>query len=320
MRALCAVLCVLLLAPTTARADDVRGWGYLVDRLAADGVDRERALSAFRDLRMPPFTGLSFGLVAREPRSLYRRFLGTASLAAARRCHAEHAAVLEAAERAHGVPASLVAAVLHVETGCGRNTGSNGILHALARLAMANEPANARANIVRLAGRRAPDPALVERVLARAQYLEDTFYPEVRAAFTLADRLGVDPLELRGSGSGAFGFAQFLPTSYLRYGADADGDGKVDLYDLGDAAASCASYLAAHGWRDPMSDAERRAVVWRYNHSDAYVDTVLILARRIEEPWTAPPPAPRTQVVKAKAKRRPARNARGAPRPAAPRA
>ncbi|HJQ84913.1 MAG TPA: lytic murein transglycosylase [Candidatus Binatia bacterium] len=289
MRALGLLVCGLLLAPLAARADDLRGWGYLVERLAADGVDRERALRTFRDPRIAPFTGLGFGLDPREPRSMYRRFLGTASIAAARRCRAEHAAVLEAAERAHGVPASVVAAVLWVETGCGRNTGRSGILEALARLAMANEPANLDANIVRHAGRRGPDAALVARLRARARYLEDTFYPEVRATFALADRLGVDPLALRGSGSGAFGFPQFLPTSFLRYGSDGGDDGVVDLYDPADAAASCANYLAAHGWRGAMSEADRRAVIWHYNRSAAYVETVLTLARRIEGPSTAPP-------------------------------
>jgi len=42
------------------------------------------------------------------------------------------------------------------------------------------------------------------------------FYPEVRAVFTLADVEAVDPLEIRGSGSGAFGYPQFLPTSFQR--------------------------------------------------------------------------------------------------------
>jgi len=280
-----AVLPSSLLVPSLAApADDVRGWGQLVDRLTGDGIPRERVLGAFRDPRMPPFTGLTFGLASHEPRSLYRRFLGGKSIAAARRCRIEHAAALEAAERAHGVPAGIVAAVLHVETGCGRNTGRNGILYALARLAMANEPANLRTNIARHAGRRPPDATLLARVRARAEYLDDTFYPEVRATFALAERLRVDPLDLHGSGSGAFGDAQFLPSSYLRYGIDADGNGQVDLYDFRDAAASCANYLAMNGWREAASEAQRRAVIWRYNHSPAYIETVLALARRIQEP------------------------------------
>ena len=44
---------------------------------------------------------------------------------------------------------------------------------------------------------------------------------------------------------------------------------------------SRARYFAGHGWRHGLPPAERRAVVWQYNRSDAYVDTVLILAARI---------------------------------------
>jgi membrane-bound lytic murein transglycosylase B len=117
---------------------------------------------------------------------------------------------------------------------------------------------------------------------------------------------------LRGSGSGAFGYPQFLPTSYLRYGTDGDGDGIVDLYDSRDAAASCANYLASHGWKTATSDAQRRAVIWRYNHSAPYVDTVLTLAGRIER--ASPAPAPRVRAA-ARRKTRPVRSATNVRRP-----
>ncbi len=272
-------------AEALARA---RGWGYLIDKLVADGMARERVSATFGDPRMPAFDGLSFSLEPRESKARYRRFLGPASLAELRRCRERHASTFEATERAHGVPASIVAAIIHVESGCGRNTGSSPVTYRLARLAMAAEPANLAANLARhLAADAAPDSVVAERVRARARYLEDTFYPEVVAIFTMAERSEVDPLAVRGSPSGAFGYPQFLPSSYLRFGVDADQDGEVSLYDMPDAAASCARYLREHGWRSGMSYADRRAVVWEYNRSDAYIDTVLTLARRLEEP----PPA-----------------------------
>ena len=277
-----------LLAPRLGSAADSRGWAYMIDRLVADGLDRERVTRVFADPRMEPFDGLDFGLDPREPHSLYRGFLRASSVSAARRCRSEHAAALEAAEATTGVSADLVTAILYVETGCGRNTGSSRILYRLARLAMANEPVNLRANIARLAGDLTPDADIEQRVRARAQYLEDTFYPEVRAAFDVADRMHVDVLELRGSPSGAVGDPQFLPTNYIRYGADATGDGVVDLYDTADAAASCATYLADKGWRSGLTDSERRAVIWHYNRSAAYVDAVLTLARRIETGQAVP--------------------------------
>jgi membrane-bound lytic murein transglycosylase B len=157
---------------------------------------------------------------------------------------------------------------------------------------MANEPSNLRANLDRVAS---DDPELARRMRERARYLEDTFYPEVRAAFELGDRLGVDPLTLRGSTGGAFGAPQFLPTSCLRYATDGDGDGRADLFDVPDAAASCARYLSAEGWHRGLSPSAQRAIIWKYNRSDAYVSTVLAIARAIDGPA---PTASRVRVAK----------------------
>jgi membrane-bound lytic murein transglycosylase B len=262
-----------------------RGWGYLVEKLTADGHDRERVAALFADERTPPFSGIRFSLRPREPRALYRGFLTSSSVAQARLCRARYGDALAAAEERYGVPASVVAAILHVETACGRNTGGSRILPALARLAMAAEPANLAVNIEAHTGDPYPASAgAAQPTVARAQRLEEMFYPQVRAALQISESLGLDPLEIRGSGSGAFGIPQFLPTSYLSFGRDGNGDGRISLYDPEDAIASCAAYLAAHGWRRGISLREKREVIWHYNHSPAYVDTVLSLATRIEAP------------------------------------
>jgi len=305
-RATClAATVALALVCNTARAQDdgyaradYRGWDYLVDKLVADGVDPRRVHRAFSDPRIEPFDGLEFGLRPREPSSMYRGFTQSSSVAQARRCKAEHEVALDAAERAHGVPASVVAAIIHIESGCGRNTGSEVVLYRLARLAMANEPSNLRRNVARHAAI-SDEPDVESLTRTRGQYLEDTFYPEVLATFQISDRLDIDPLGLRGSGSGAFGMPQFLPRSYLSYGVDGNGDGRVSLYDADDAIASCANYLAAHGWRDAHTRAERRRVIWHYNRSDAYIDAVLGLADRLDGTAVeAPPPRAQTASVK----------------------
>jgi membrane-bound lytic murein transglycosylase B len=284
MKRCAAVLVVILLwlGVRPARGDE-RGWQYLIDKLVADGVDRGRVVAAFDDWRVEPFTGLMFSASPpHERRTLYRRILRPASVGAARRCRLGRAADFEAAERRYGVSADVLAAILYIESGCGRNTGSSMIFHRLARLAMANDPENLQRNLERWTSDDGGlDAGTAARLRARAQYLEDTFYPEVRALFAVADRMGVNPLDIRGSTSGAFGDPQFLPRSYLEYGVDADGDGLVSLYNIADAAASCARYFAGHGWKPGLSLAQRRTAVWQYNRSDAYVDTVLALAARI---------------------------------------
>jgi membrane-bound lytic murein transglycosylase B len=280
--ALAALLAAAAASPSAA-AGPARSWKYLTDRLVADGVERSRVEAVFGDPRFPRFNGLSFSLNPVESKARYRGFRGAASLARARRCRARYAEFFEESERRYGVPASVLTAILHVETQCGDFTGRSLVLPGLARLAMANEPVNLQRNLDRhgrgLSGtlrREAED-----RTRERARYLEDTFYPEVRATFQLAQKLSIDPLDIEGSGSGAFGLPQFLPSSFLRFAVDANGNGRVSLFEPPDAISSCANYLVGYGWRRGLSRSERRSVIWAYNHSDAYVDTVLAIADHI---------------------------------------
>jgi soluble lytic murein transglycosylase-like protein len=75
------------------------------------------------------------------------------------------------------------------------------------------------------------------------------------------------------SSAGAVGWMQFMPATWAGYGYDADRDGRADPWDPHDAVWSAARLLAASGARRDLAGA-----VWRYNHSDRYVATVLALA------------------------------------------
>jgi hypothetical protein len=175
---------------------------------------------------------------------------------------------------------------------------------------MAAEPGNLERNVDRLTffdtGRSPADVASYAQW--RANHLEDMFYPEVKAVFDLSEQMRVDPLELRGSGSGALGIPQFLPRSYLWYGVDGNGDGSISLYDPDDAIPSCAKYLQHYGWKPGLSRKEQRNVIWGYNHSDAYIDTVLWLSDEVESP--SPEPTPEPVRVTKRTHRGPARSSR----------
>jgi membrane-bound lytic murein transglycosylase B len=64
---------------------------------------------------------------------------------------------------------------------------------------------------------------------------------------------------------------------------------------MADAAASCARYLAQQGWHAGLSTAEKRRVIWQYNRSNAYIDTILALDSRLRDA----PEASVTTAVKA---------------------
>lgn len=268
--------------PYVDRGND-GGWNYLIEKLTADGIPRERVEHVFLDRRLPAFEGLEFSLRAGESHAMYSGFRSPAKIDAARACHDENADDFAKAEQRFGVDRGVLAAIIFVESGCGRNTGRSMIFYRLARLAMANEPANLDRNIQRLAvsgGILDEDKAATAR--RRGQYLEDVFYPEVKAMFELARRARVDPLAMKGSPSGAFGFPQFLPSSYVKYAVDGNDDGRISLYDMPDAIASAGNYFKQKGWRPGLSEEQQRKVVWEYNRSTPYIDTVLAIAGEID--------------------------------------
>jgi murein DD-endopeptidase MepM/ murein hydrolase activator NlpD len=75
------------------------------------------------------------------------------------------------------------------------------------------------------------------------------------------------------SSAGAIGWMQFMPSTWLRWGFDASGDGVADPWNAEDAIYSAARYLAAAGGSSDLSRA-----VFAYNHADWYVNEVLSLA------------------------------------------
>jgi hypothetical protein len=79
--------------------------------------------------------------------------------------------------------------------------------------------------------------------------------------------------DLSVSSAGAEGWMQFLPSSWEQYGVDANGDGFKDPYNPADAIFAAARYLAAAG-----GAANIKAAIFSYNHSQAYVATVMLRA------------------------------------------
>jgi len=76
------------------------------------------------------------------------------------------------------------------------------------------------------------------------------------------------------SSAGAVGWMQFMPSTWLRWGTDGNGDGIADPWSAEDAVTSAARYLAAAGGQTDL-----RRAVFAYNHADWYVNEVLSLAR-----------------------------------------
>ncbi len=151
----------------------------------------------------------------------YRRiFSDTARITNGAAFFKRYEPTLNQAYQQYGVPPSIIVAIIGVETRYGKVMGKDSVLQALTTIAFAYP-------------RR-----------------EAFFSKELTAFLQMCQADHLDPLSLRGSYAGAMGMAQFMPSSYLRYAVDYDGDGKRDLWHTPeDAIFSIANYLAGHGWQ-----------------------------------------------------------------------
>lgn len=126
--------------------------------------------------------------------------------------------VLTEVEQKHGVPARIVTAIWGIESNYGRFSGVRPTVPALATLAW--------------------DP--------RRSTL---FRRELFNALEILDRGHIELAKMQGSWAGAMGQPQFMPSSYLEYAEDFDGDGKRDIWtSTPDVFGSIANYLKGKGW------------------------------------------------------------------------
>lgn len=146
-------------------------------------------------------------------------FLTDARIADGKAFMRQHADTLARVQQQTGVPATLIVAIIGVETNYGRNTGRYRVLDALYTLAFHYPPRQA------------------------------FFRAELGQLFALARDESLDPATLTGSYAGAMGWGQFMPSSYRNFARDGDGDGRRDLFaSMPDVFASIANYFVAHGW------------------------------------------------------------------------
>ena len=140
----------------------------------------------------------------------------------------EHQVLLEQAEESFGVPATVITAIIGVETLYGTHTGTYKVLEALATLAFDYPP--------------------------RSEF----FTSELTEFIVLSQAQGWDATSVMGSYAGAMGLPQFISSSYREYAIDFDEDGKRDLFNsYADIIGSVANYLARHGWVAQAAIAEQ---------------------------------------------------------------
>jgi len=258
--------------------DHFRGWDFLVAKLREAGVAESQLEEIYAGNRIPAFENIPFKLHPSESLADYSGFFRQKKIEEARTFLMSYRKTFDSAQREFKVDKDVVAALLLIETQFGRFVGEDLVIYRLSRLASISDPANVEWNFQKLFK---DDPRVTfKEVQSRAQYLEDTFLPEIQALFKLTRKNNVDIFQVKGSKAGAFGLPQFLPSSYLKYALDGNADGVVSLYREEDAIYSVANFLHEAGWDETSNKAKRKAL-WQYNKSEAYVNAVLKVAALI---------------------------------------
>jgi membrane-bound lytic murein transglycosylase B len=178
--------------------------------------------------------------------------LGKKSVARGRRILSENYRFFKKLEGLYGVEKEAIVAIYRVETNLGKYTGTYSVFNSL--FTMATFPNR------------------------RSEWAEE----ELVQLLVICRNEEKDPLSIKGSWAGAFGLCQFVPSSFLTYGVDGDGDGVVDLFNFPDAMASIANYLKQSGWQR-NSVAMKKKAIFAYNHCDNYVRAVLAYAKAMSK-------------------------------------
>ena len=216
----------LVHAESEAAAAFVAGWPSYRDTLREQaltaGISLATVDSVFADLQLIPRV-VSHDRA--QPHTVLKhedylqKVITDEKIQRARERFREHAELLGRLEAEYGVEGKFIVALWGVESSFGRVTGKHHIPSALATMAYE--------------GRR------------RA-----FFQKEFLASLRILNDGHIASADMRGSWAGAMGQCQFMPTSFLNFAADGDGDGHKDIWNnTADVLASIANYLHQNGWR-----------------------------------------------------------------------
>jgi lytic murein transglycosylase len=265
LRALSALFATFLIATPASAAQCGGDFNTFLSAMARDaqvaGISRGVIDQAFAGVTIDQAV-LSFDRRQRGTfRKSFEEYASTRVIPArinrARRLMQTNAALLSRIERQFGVPKELLMAIWTLESDNG--TGDMGKLPVVRTIA----------------------------TLAHDCRRSELFQTELIAALKIVQRGDLPLRDLIGAYAGEIGQTQFLPSSYIKYGVDYDGNGHVDLrHSVPDVLASTANLLKTNGWRAgaPFGEGTENFQVMReWNRSEVYRKTMALFAERLRE-------------------------------------
>jgi lytic murein transglycosylase len=166
----------------------------------------------------------------------------------------QYGSVLSRIEQSYGVPGEVLVAIWGLETDYGVNIGKFSTIRSVATLAY-----DCRRS--------------------------EMFRAELMDALRIVERGDLTTAEMRGAWAGEIGQTQFMPSSYIKFAVDFDGNGRRDLLrSAPDVLASTANFLASHGWqrgKDFEPGSANFAVIQQWNKSEIYSKTIAAFASQL---------------------------------------
>jgi lytic murein transglycosylase len=167
----------------------------------------------------------------------------------------KNASLISRIEDRFGVPGAVIVAIWGLETDFGVNQGKMSVVRSTATLAFD---------------------------CRRSEKFQD----ELMNALRILDRGDLTNAEMRGDWAGEIGQTQFLPSSYMKYAVDFDGNRHADLVrSTADVLASTANYLKGHGWQrgKGWSPGEPNfEVIKAWNKAEVYARTIALFASKLD--------------------------------------
>src|SRR5580700_11058610 len=214
---------------------------------ALSGVQQDMGVLAFDRRQRGTFTKTFEQYVATR--------VGPGRINGGRAMLQRHAALLSSIEAKYGVPRQILVAIWGLETDFGK--GDMGKLPVIRTLA----------------------------TMAHDCRRTELFQGELLAALKILQRGDLPLHDLIGAFAGEIGQTQFLPSSYIKYGVDFDGDGRVDLrHSVPDVLASTANLLHSNGFKmgAPYGEGSANFEAMReWNHATIYRKTIAYFADQL---------------------------------------
>ena len=229
-----------------SREAQSQGISQAVISQALGGVTQDQAVLAFDRRQRGTFNKTFEQYVATR--------VGPARIKRATAMMQRHASLLSRVERQFGVPPQIIVAIWTLETDNGGDMGKLSVFRVLA-------------------------------TMAHDCRRTELFQRELHAALKILQRGDLPYNEMIGAYAGEIGQTQFLPSSYIKYGVDFDGNGHVDLRrSIPDVLASTANLLKVNGWKagQPYGEGTPNFEVMReWNRALVYRKTIAYFADQL---------------------------------------